>query len=152
MKYLPLLLFMALNFSLIAQRTARFSDSLTLNSQRTWIQVNGSSFTKIGDNCNYGMEMTFFKRGNKVKVMKCEKGEWVKSNYYFEVVTEGGEHFVKFYKKGSFLWLFETREEVTDFKIEIQMIADQNRSFTTELNYFSLFSKMTFVLRSKSIP
>lgn len=149
MKYLVSLILIISNLSMSAQREIRFVDSLTLDVQRTWVQVDGSPFTNVGDDCNYGMEMTFYKKGNKVEIHECHEGEWKLSNYTYEVSSESREHFIKFYKNEKVFFIFNKTSVVDDFVVEVQMISDRNDNFSTEISYFSLGHKTTRTLRSK---
>ncbi|MEX0288629.1 MAG: hypothetical protein AB3N14_05925 [Flavobacteriaceae bacterium] len=151
MKYALCTLVVILCQGIYGQRAIRFTDSLTLDIKRSWIDIKGSEFTELGANCSYGMEMTFYKEDNKVVLYKCEKGEWKIFNYTFEVSGDFGEHFIKFYRKKRVFLFFEKEEEVDDFRVEVQMISDNPGDFYTELSFFNLNDKTTRTLRSKDL-
>ncbi len=126
------------------QRAVRLTDSLTLDSTRSWIYEDGSAFTQLGDDCDRGMEMTFYEEDRKVDIYRCHEGEWKVSAYTFEVTTEMGEHHLELFQN-VFFW----RRKVSDLAIEVQMVADSTNRLRTELYVFQLDSKRTFRLSSK---
>lgn len=123
------------------QRVELFIDSLTHNSSRTWIDVNGSNFTEIGSNCNYGIEVTFIKQGDKVIFHQCSEGVWKAFEYTFKVTSINGEHFVE---------LYENDIKLNDYEFEVQMVAESGKGYITELTLFYFKSKTSYTLKSQS--
>ena len=119
-----------------SQRVDRFQDSLTLNNQRTWYRLDGARFTKLKDNCSYGIEMTFYKVDNKVTVRECDKGAWTQNEYHSRLITKDENHYVE---------IFEGNKVIST--LEIQMLGNNN-GFRTELTYFNIHSKEYYTLIS----
>lgn len=139
MRNLMFCLLLIASASVFGQRIGRFTDSITLNHQRTWVDIDGSRFTEIGDDCNYGIEMTFIEEGHQVIVRQCHHGEWKEFIYRFEVIIEDNEHFIEFYDED---------EKLDDYELEAQMITQDGVNFITELTLFYYRDKKLFTLRS----
>ncbi len=139
MRYLIIITFAFISFSSYSQRVIRFIDSLTLDTERTWIDINGSKFTEIGENCNYGLEVTFIRQDNQVIFHQCDVGEWKKFIFEFQVISHDGEHFIELYKDN---------EKLENYEFEVQMIADEQNNFITELSLFQYGTKSLYTLQS----
>ena len=146
-KYLLLFtLFLFLALRSPAQRVERLTDSLTVGTQRTWIDSSGDAFSQEGDDCAFGLEMTFIETEKQVIAYRCEKGEWKKRTYRFEVITEGEEHFIKLFEKSWGWWW----NEVKDFGLEIQMVSEERSTYYTVITLYQYSNKLTRKLISKS--
>ncbi|MGB5819565.1 MAG: hypothetical protein WBG90_08775 [Saonia sp.] len=139
MKYLILVTFVLASFNSYSQRVDRFIDSVALNSERTWVDVNGSKFTELGENCNYGLEVTFKRLDNQVVFHQCHEGEWKKFIYEFKILSDSGEHFIELYKDN---------RKLDDYEFEVQMIANEPNKFVTELSLFQYGTKSYYTLNS----
>jgi hypothetical protein len=139
MKNLLFCLLLSASTSMFGQRIGRFTDSITLNTQRTWVDIDGSRFSEIGDDCNYGIEMTFIEEDHRVIVKQCHEGEWKEFLYRFEVIIDDDEHFIE---------LYDEDEKLDDYELEAQMITLDGVNFTTELTLFYYRDKKLYTLRS----
>ena len=136
-----LLLFISLPGN--AQRITLLTDSLTQETARTWILVEGARFTEIGDNCSYGMELTFTKSNNTVLFNECHEGEWKSHDYEYEMIIENDEHVIDLYAIKKFL--FWKKREKLDDRLRIQMVS-KDGSLSTELILFRYQSKNVITL------
>jgi len=139
MKYLLIMTFALISFTSYSQRVIRFIDSLALDSVRTWVDIDGSRYTELGKNCNYGLEVTFKRQENQVVFLQCHEGEWKEFIYTFQVISDDGEHFIELYKDN---------EKLDDYEFEAQMIADEPENYYTVLSLFHYSTKSLTTLRS----
>lgn len=138
MRNLIFILLLFLSTKCLAQppgREGRFADSLTLNTHRTWYRTDGVRFTKVKDNCSYGMEMIFYKEGSKAIMRKCEQGAWVENEYQFRVTGKDANHYVE---------IVDNNNSIVS-TLEIQMLGSDNK-FKTELTYYNINSKEFYTL------
>ncbi len=140
MKILITLLFSITTAVCYSQRVELFTDSLTYNGSRTWYDIDGSLFTELGSNCNYGTEVTFIKQGGKVIFRQCHEGEWKAFEYRFKVKSISGEHFVELYDNDTML---------DDYEFEVQLVTENGENYFTELTLLYFKSKTSSTLRSK---
>ncbi|NEU09789.1 hypothetical protein GZH53_15790 [Flavihumibacter sp. R14] len=120
-----------------SQKIGRFRDSLTLSSNRTWHTVNGARFTRVKDNCSFGMELTFYKEGSKVRVRECEQGAWKELMLTFRVRAADGNHYVD---------LLDPKTNTVGL-LEVQLLGGNGR-FKTELTYFNIKGRESYTMIS----
>ena len=137
MKNIITLLFFLLATSSYAQRKIRLEDSLSLSDQRRWFWKDGNRFTKVKDDCAYGIEFIFYRKNKKVIQKKCELGQWTSKEYRYKVVNDNGNHLVH---------ILNTKGKVI-FILEVQIILNGRKS-RTEITYFNVSNKEYFILQS----
>ena len=124
-------------FSQPSGRENRFTDSLTFNNHRTWFREDGVRFTKVNDNCSYGIEITFYKENSKVIMRKCDRGAWKEFEYKFRITTKDENHYVE---------IVDDKKAVIT-TLEIQMLGSGN-NFKTEVTYYNINAKEFYTLIS----
>ncbi len=152
MKYIAIGFLIILSLKSYSQRVERFTDSLTVNLERTWVDINGSQFTELGKNCDYGIEVTFMKKSSQAVVYQCHEGEWKKFDYEYKVITKNEEHFVEFYETRveSVFWFFrkKVKAKVENYEFEVQMLSNDENNFVTVLTLYDYSNKRNYTLRS----